>query len=225
MSPAASCWVECVRRLVIVVAVIVALLVVLDRVAVVAADHVVAARIQTQEHLPSRPSVSIGGFPFLTQAIGGKYDDVTLTVHDFHRAVVPVDTITVELHGVHVGLGAVFSQHLSSVPVDSATARVLLSYDDLNAYLRGKGVTVAPGGDGRVRVTGSVTVAGQTLSATGTATIDVTSDSLLLRAVNSVTISVPLAGLPFGIALRSATATNRGIQVTATAQGLVLHPG
>jgi len=212
------------RRLVIIAVVLVAVIVVLDRVAVVAADHVVATRIQTQEHLPSRPSVSIGGFPFLTQAIGGKYDDVTLTVHDFHGPVVPVDTISVELHGVHVGLGAVFSQHLSSVPVDSATARVLLSYDDLNGYLRGKGITVAPDGDGRVRVTGSVTVRGQTLSATGTATIDVGSDSLLLRAVNAVTIRVPLAGLPFGIELRSATATNRGIQVTATAQGLILHP-
>jgi hypothetical protein len=202
----------------------VALLVVLDRIAVVAADHVVAARIQTQEHLPARPSVSIGGFPFLTQAIGGKYDDVTLTVHHLHRSAVSVDTITVELHGVHVPLGAVFSQHLSSVPVDSATARVLLSYADLNAYLHTKGITIAPEGDGQVRVTGSVTVGGQQLSASGAATIDVTSDSLTLRTANAVSIAIPLAGLPFGIALRSAKATNRGIEVTATAQGLVLHP-
>jgi len=213
-----------VRRIVIVVAVVVALLVVLDRVAVVAADRVVAARIQTQEHLQSRPSVSIGGFPFLTQALGGKYDDVTLTVHDFHRSVVPVDTISVTLHGVHVPLGSVFSQHLSSVPVDSANARVLLTYANLNAYLQPKGITVSAAGVARLRVTGSVTVGGQKLSASGTATIDVTSDSLLLRAANAVSIAVPLAGLPFGIALQSAKATKQGIAVTATAQGLVLHP-
>jgi hypothetical protein len=213
-----------VRRIFIVVGIVVALLVVLDRVAVVAADHTVAARIQTQEHLPSRPSVSIGGFPFLTQAIGGTYDDVTLTVHDFHRSVVPVDTISVTLHGVHVPLSAVFSQHLSSVPVDSATARVLLSYANLNTYLQPKGITVSPARHGEVRITGSVTVAGQKLSASGTATIDITSDSLLLRAVNAVTVTVPLAGLPFGIALQSAKATNQGIEVKASAQGLVLHP-
>ena len=196
----------------------------LDRLAVVAADRVVAARIQTQENLSTKPSVSIGGFPFLTQAIGGTYDDVTLTVHHFRRSVVAVDTITVELRGVHVPLGSVFSQHLSSVPVDSATARVLLSYADLNNYLRGKGISVEPAGGHEVRISGSVTVAGQTVSASGTATIEVQSDSLLLRAANAVSVAIPLAGLPFGIALRSATATNRGIQVTATAQGLVLHP-
>lgn len=212
------------RRLLILAVVLVALLVVLDRVAVVEADHVVAARIQTQEHLSTRPSVSIGGFPFLTQAFGGTYDNVTLTVHDFRRSVVPVDTISVTLHGVHVPLSSVFSQHLSSVPVDSANARVLLSYDDMNAYLQPKGLTVSPAGSGQVRLAGSVTVAGQKLSASGTATIDVTSDSLVLRAANAVSVALPLAGLPFGISLQSAKATNQGIAVTATAQGLVLHP-
>jgi hypothetical protein len=213
-----------VRRILILVAIVVALLVVLDRIAVAAADHVVAARIQTQEHLQTQPSVSIGGFPFLTQAIGGTYDDVTLTVHDFRRSVVPVDTISVTLHGVHVPLSAVFSQHLSSVPVDSAIARLSLSYADLNTYLGTKGITVSPASGSDVRITGAVSVAGQKLSVSGTARVDVTSDSLLLRAANAVTVAIPLAGLPFGIALQSAKATNRGIQVTATAQGLVLHP-
>jgi hypothetical protein len=212
------------RRLPVLAVVLVALLIVVDRVAVGAADHLVAARIQTQENLPSRPAVSIAGFPFLTQAVRGRYDDVTLTVHHYDRAAVRVDTIRVQLHGVHVSLGAVFSQHVSSVPVDSASARVLLSYDDLNAYLRPKGITVSSDGDARVRVSGSVTVAGQRLTASGAATIDVTSDSLVLHAANAATVAIPLSGLPFGIRLQSAKATNRGIEVTATAQGLVLHP-
>jgi hypothetical protein len=211
------------RRLLILAAILVVLLVVADRVAVAAADHLVASQIQTQEHLANRPSVSIGGFPFLTQAVAGTYDDVTLTVHGYRGAPVAVDTITVHLHGVHVSLGAVFSQSLSSVPVDSATAQVLLSYADLNTYLRAKGVTLGYAGGDRLRVTGSVTVAGQTLSATGTATLDVSAHSLAIRAVNAVTVPIPLGGLPFGIALRSAKATNRGILVTASAAGLVLH--
>jgi hypothetical protein len=213
-----------VRRLLIALGVVVVLLVIADRVAVAAANRVVAGRIQTQENLTTRPSVSIGGFPFLTQAIGGTYSDVTLTVRHYRRVTVPVDTITVHLHGVHVSLGAVFSQNLSSVPVDSASAQLLLTYDDLNGYLHGKGLSVSSGGGDRLRVTGSVTVAGQSLSATGTATLDVSHGALAIRAINAVNIPIPLGGLPFGISLSGAKATNRGILVTATAQGLVIHP-
>jgi hypothetical protein len=211
------------RRLVIVGVLVIGLLVVLDRVAVVAADHTVAARIQTQENLPSRPSVSIGGFPFLTQAIRGRYDDVTLTVHGFDRIAVRVDTISVALHGVHVSLGAIFAGHVSSVPIDSASARVLLSYADLNEYLGPKGITLS-GSDGKVTVSGRVRIGTQTLSADGTASLNVTSDSVVFRVANAVSVAVPLNGLPFGIVLQSATATKAGIQVIATAQGLVLHP-
>jgi hypothetical protein len=212
------------RRLLVLAVVLVALLIVVDRVAAGAADHVVATRIQTQENLPSRPSVSIGGFPFLTQAFRGKYDDVTLTVHHYNRAQVRVDTISVELHGVHVSLGAVFSQHLSSIPIDSANARVLLSYHDMNAYLRPTGVTVSSDGDSSVRMSGSITVAGQRIATSGTARIEVTPNSLLLQTAEGATVRLPMSGLPFGIRLQSAKATNRGIEVTATAQGLVLYP-
>src|SRR5690242_9509266 len=102
MSPAASSWADMVRRLFIALVVVVGLLVALDRIAVVAADRVVANRIETDQSLSTRPDVSIGGFPFLTQAIAGRYDSVKLTVHDLHRTSVPVHTLTVHLSGVHV---------------------------------------------------------------------------------------------------------------------------
>ena len=115
------------RRLVVALVAIVALLVVADRVAVLAADHVVAGRIQADQQLDSRPSVSIHGFPFLTQALGGKYDDVTLTLHDLRKGGVPIRTLRVRLRGVHVPLGAVVSQHLRSVPIDRAEATVVVT--------------------------------------------------------------------------------------------------
>jgi len=69
-----------------------------------------------------------------------------------------------------------------------------------------------------------VRIGTQTLSADGTASLNVTSDSVVFRVANAVSVAVPLNGLPFGIVLQSATATKAGIQVIATAQGLVLHP-
>src|SRR5207237_3090699 len=115
--------------------VLVGLLVVADRVADAVAQRLVADRVKSDQGLSTTPDVSIGGFPFLTQAISGTYDDVTLRVSDVHRNGVAVTSIVVHVSGVHVSLGAVLSNHLSSVPIDRARATVLLSYSDLDAYL------------------------------------------------------------------------------------------
>ena len=212
------------RRAVVIVAVILGLLVVADRVAVVAADHVVATRIQTDQRLSQRPDVSIRGFPFLTQALRGRYGDVTLTLHDLHETGVPVRTLTVDLHGVHVPLGAVTSQHLARVPIDRANATILLTYAGLDTFLADKHLTVTAGGNGDIHVTGTVTVLGKTVTASGAGRIAVRGNELAVTVGHGLDFSIPLHGLPFRIALVGAKATKAGILVQATASGLVLHP-
>jgi hypothetical protein len=210
------------RRILIPLLVLFALFVVADRIAVHYADRVVAQRIQRDQGLSSKPDVSIGGFPFLTQAAGGRYDDVTVTLHDVRRGPVRVDRLTAHLNGVHVSLGAVFSQHLNSVPVDKATAQVFVTFGDLNGYLGSRHISVSA--DGRLlHVTGTVTVAGHTISASGEGRLSVSGDSVVVTAQQGLGFTIPLTGLPFRIKLESATVTNQGITVTASAEGLVLH--
>ena len=213
------------RRAVVVIVVIVGLLVIADRVAVVEAQSTVAARIETDQHLSQRPDVSIRGFPFLTQAIGGRYTHVTLTLHDLRDRTVPVQTLTVDLRGVHVPLGSVFSHHVTRVPVDRAAATVLISFADLNSYFGTRHLVVSRGPDGQVAVSGSVTVAGHTVSASGSGRIDVRGSDLVVTVGHGLDLTIPLGGLPFRIALVGAKATKAGIVVQATASGLVLHPG
>lgn len=212
------------RRWLIVTAVVIGLLVVADRVAVVAAQDVVAGRIQADQHLSARPDVSIHGFPFLTQALGGRYGDVTLTMHDLHDTAVAVRTLTVDLRGVHVPLGAVTSQHLSRVPVDRASAKVLLSFAGINAYLGDKHLVVSGGADGDIKVTGTATILGRTVTASGTGRIEIRGSDLVVTVGHGLDFTIPLSGLPFRIALVGAKATKAGIVVQATASGLVLHP-
>src|ERR671930_802776 len=76
-----------VRVLALVVAAILALLVVIDRVGDYVAERIAADTIKSAQHLPSRPDVDIAGFPFLNQLITGKYDKITVTADD-----VPVGT-------------------------------------------------------------------------------------------------------------------------------------
>ena len=71
-----------VRRVLIVVAVLAVLLVGADRAAVWAAQRGLAAAIQQSQDLAETPEVHIGGFPFLTQAISGNYQQVDVTVAD-----------------------------------------------------------------------------------------------------------------------------------------------
>jgi hypothetical protein len=211
------------RRAVIVVLVILGLLVVADRVALAAAEHVVAGRIQTDQRLAQRPDVTIHGFPFLTQALAGRYDQVTVHVRGLRNRRMPVAKLSVVLNGVHVPLGAVTSGHLSQVPVDRASATILLTYDDVNAYL-GDHLHVSQGDNGQVKVAGSVTVAGRTVSASASGRVDVRGDDLAVAVGQGLDFTIPLSGLPFRIGLVGAKATKAGIEVSATAAGLVLHP-
>lgn len=212
-------------RLVIALAVILGLLVVADRVAVNVAQRQVADRIEVDQGLSTRPDVTIGGFPFLTQAIGGKYDDVTLKVHDISRGGVTVTSIVVHLSGVHVPLSDVLKGHVSRVPIDRARATVTIGYADIDTYLAGfNHVTIAYAGDGNVRVTGSVTIAGHTVSASGVGKVELAGQSLQVQANNGPAVTIPLGRLPFGIRLEAAIATNQGIVVAASAQGLIVRP-
>jgi hypothetical protein len=212
------------RRWLLVLAVLAGLLLAADRVAATAAEHVVASRIQRDQGLTQRPHVSIHGFPFLTQAIGGRYDHVSLTLRNLHDRPVPVSNLAVDLRGVHVPLGAVLSQHLTRVPVDRATATILVSYSDLNDFLGDKHIVVSRGSADQIKVSGTATVLGRTVSASGSGRIDVQGSDIVVTVGQGLDFSVPLGGLPFRIALVGAKATNRGIEVDATASGLVLHP-
>lgn len=69
-------WGRRVRKLIIVVLVVVTLAVAADFAAAAAAEHTVATQLRQQLGLSSDPSVRINGFPFLTQALAGRYSSI-----------------------------------------------------------------------------------------------------------------------------------------------------
>jgi hypothetical protein len=208
------------RRLLISLVVIVGLLVVADRVALTAAERNVANRIQVEQHLSSRPDVTIRGFPFLTQLVAGDYHDVDVTVHGLHAGSLAVSRLTAHLHGVHVSFGDVIAQHVKRVPIDRADAEVVLTYADLDTFLSGRGIQLSPAGSGAVTVT--ATVAGVT--AHGTARVSVRGDAVELTPTGNLpAVEIPLPGLPFHVRLESVQATTKGLVVRGAAEGLVLR--
>jgi hypothetical protein len=220
-------------------------LVVVDRVAVGIAEDQIADRVQESQALATKPSVDVRGFPFLTQVVRGRYKQATATVTGLERNGLRLSEISIDAEGVRVDLGDLLSGTVNAVPVDHARGSVLVTYDDLNAYLANRvevpKVTVRPDGSA-VKVTGSVEipVLGRSLSLSGDARVDVDGENVTIRptAVEAITGFLPgfaegparealtvrfaIEGLPFGVELDSAQVTERGVLFTAKADGVTL---
>lgn len=74
------------RIFLILVIVLGGLFVIADRVAVNFAEDQAADRIKSTEGLANTPDVSIEGFPFLTQVVGGELDDVKIGIKDYEAS-------------------------------------------------------------------------------------------------------------------------------------------
>ena len=226
------------RGFAIFVVVVLVLLVALDRVALVVAERQVAEKIQTKQDLPSRPSVSIKGFPFVTQVIGRHFDAAVLHASDL---VVGDAKQTVAIGTLDARVGGIDTNHnFSSATAASIAGTATIGYSELTKLL---GTAVTYAGAGRIKATKTVSVLGQTLSGSVTAAVGITGTALAFSEVQvavsgsgvtlpqSVTDSLAsvfknqlsLAGLPFGLTVQSVVAGSAGVSISATARNVALN--
>jgi hypothetical protein len=214
------------------------LLLVADRFAARVAGQVVADRIKASQHLTTTPSVSIKGFPFLTQLAAGSYDHVDATAVDVRHGEVRATALTLHLYGVRVSAADVLGQSVKTIPVNHADGDVVLSYVDLNALVKADRVTVKASADGALTVTGSVVLAGQTFKGSGTGAVAATHDGIrvtisdlrtpgLPAAVTALlrtklSFLIPNTSLPYGIKVQSVDVTATGVTVVAHAGAFVI---
>ncbi|WP_261568690.1 LmeA family phospholipid-binding protein [Frankia gtarii] len=229
-----------ITAVVVVVGLIVG--VVVDRVAARVVAGQIATQAQRTEHLPSRPTVSLGGFPFLTQVVAGNYRNVRVDVRGHVEQDVRVDRVHADLAGVRLPFADVVRGEVRRIPVDRLTARVELTFADVNAYLRSQGSTAAVSPDGQgIRVAGSVEILGTAYPVSGTADVGVQPaavtftprelsgsvgailpPALRQAAAALLTVRVPVAGLPFNMQLTSATVMADRIAFAAGGHDVVL---
>jgi len=229
-----------VKRFLVALVVLLALALAADRAGATFAARAVAQQAQAEAGLAAEPEVSIGGFPFLTQALAGRYDEVTVRATDVTAGEVRVSGFEAVLTGVDVPLRDALSGSVTSVPVSGVSARALLAYDELTRRSGDRQLTVAPAGEGRVRVTGRVEVLGQTLSAVAVSRVEVDggdllvtaesyevgneiADAVLTRALgNRLDLRVPVEGLPYGLEVTGIEVEEGGVVVVAAAGATVL---
>lgn len=224
--------------LLVVVVMLVGLFVAGDRVALALAEDKAATTLQSSQHLSQKPTVSVAGFPFLTQLLAGEFDDVTITAKGVDVGAgrsLRISSVTVHLHHVTV------PRDYSSVRAETATADARIAYSDLSGTL---GVPVRAGSDGRLVAEPSVTIAGRTVHGTVSAVVHASSGrgitftqarvsalgetlpsaaSDALAAVFGKVIS--LQGLPFNVEVTGADVTATGLVLHLAGQNLVYSRG
>lgn len=210
-----------------------------DRVAVRVAEGQVAQQAQAAGGLSQRPEVAIGGFPFLTQALAGRYDDVRLRapggVSDGDVRLAGLDVV---LRGVRVPLSDVLHGSVTRVPVDSLAGEAVLPYAELDRRAP-DGVTFAPAGD-RLRVRGSVRVLGREVAAVATSRVRLDGDRVVVRAESVSTgagvvdgaltaalgdrfdVRVRVPRLPYGLRLTGLRVTPAGLALEVRSGPTVL---
>jgi hypothetical protein len=226
------------RALVVVLVLLLGLAVLADRVAHGMAEDRVAAELVEKGGLQGSPEVEIAGFPFLTQALGGRYDDVRISATAEELGQPAGTRADIALHGVEVPLSSVLSGSVGEVPVERIDGTATLSYELLSAQLGGD-TTLHREGDG-LRITKTVELLGQEipLTATGTVTLDGNDlvvdvanatgagvdipDLLVDRVADLLDLRYAVPALPFGLTLTSVTPADEGVDVTVEATDTVL---
>jgi hypothetical protein len=226
------------RALLVVVLLLVGLAVVADRVAVGMAEDKVAEQLAAKGGLQGAPTVEIAGFPFLTQAVAGRYDDVRITLTADELGQPAGTRADIALHGVHVTLTDVLSGSVEKVPVDRVDGTATLSYALLSAQLGGD-TTLRPEGD-RLRITKTVEVLGHTLPLTAVGTVSLKGNQLVVdvdkaagagvdvpgflvsRVSNLLDLRYDIPALPFGLTLTAVHPAADGVDLEVAARDAVL---
>jgi hypothetical protein len=219
----------------IAVVILLGLLVAADRIALVVAEDQLADRIESSQHLSQKPSVSIAGFPFLTQVISRDFPHATVDIHGLTaNDGLTISDLHADLSGVHVNSG------FNAATVDTLTATAQMSYVDiakaLASELTVEGVqvgTIQLSDAGNDQLSAGYDVLGVKVSAT----IDVTVSGTNTLEFRSVSIKTPisalytppnfdvkydLGALPFGMDLTRLDFTPSAVEISATGSNVNL---
>jgi hypothetical protein len=212
------------RRYLIALVIIVVVLVVLDFAARVAAENVMASKIE-QQGLQHKPSVTIDGFPFLTQVASKNFQQVNLRAADQTEG--PVTITSINATGRNIRLN---SYAFSSGTIGSLSGTAVISFSSLantltqqvgplGSLLNGAGLNLTAAGPSEVKATlnlvvtsGSATWRVTQLSGNrlGIRLVDSSGlPSSLLGSIQDITVQLPK--LPLGLTIDSVQVTTAGV--------------
>ncbi|MFF2013339.1 DUF2993 domain-containing protein [Streptomyces sp. NPDC058195] len=223
------------RILLVVVVILGGVFVAVDRAAVYFAESEVAGRIEITGATIGSADVSIKGFPFLTQAVDRRFEEVDVRITGIETAAdgrrLRISRIEAALHDVQLTDG------FTAATATRATGTAVVSYEDLTKAAS-DGVVVEYGGNGKVKVTGTVDILGRPLSRSVLSSVTlVDGGTVRVRADKVPGEGIPgleglvrgktdfdrkVDGLPSGLKLQRIQPTADGLEISVTGTGVRL---
>lgn len=223
------------RTLTIVVLAVLVVLVGLDFGGRALAENIMASQIKNQG-FPTKPHVSIEGFPFLTQVATRDFSDIKISSSNITEGPLEIASVNATMSGVHVNLsfnsGTI--DHINGT-IDvtfTALANAMTSQaGGLASALNGAGLTLTQAGPNEVKATIDLVVTSGTavwrITRTGHNVINVslvTSSGDLSSVLGAIQdINIPLPSLPVGLSIQSISVTPNGLVGTVTGQNVKFH--
>jgi hypothetical protein len=220
------------RTFLITLLVLVILAVAADFAARFVAQAEVASKIQ-QQGFPQKPSVTIEGFPFLTQVASRDIQQVRIGARNITEGPLLISKVSAVLTGIHLNSG------FSSGTVDQLNGSLLITFPalantltsqigPLGSLVGASGLKLSQAGPGEVKASLSLLVVSASaiwqvsrLSGQELRIRLVSSNGLpsgVLDSIKDVTIHVPQ--LPLGVKIASVSVTPAGISATISGRNL-----
>lgn len=228
------------RRLVLALGVLLVVLLVADRAGAAYGSRSLADQVQRTSALDARPDVDVTGFPFLTQALSGRYDRIDVRAADVPAGRLELARLDATLQGVRAPLTDLVAGAVTDVPVRTVTARAVVSYDQVSQQYEDRELVVEPDGE-RVRIRTAVDVLGQRLVAEALSRVEAVDGELVVTA-EEIRLSdgsadsdllltlrvqldrrVPVDDLPYDLALTRVTVRPEGVELFAAADDVVVR--
>lgn len=195
--------------------------------------------VQTRLGLAERPDVAISGFPFLTQAVQGRYDSIRATLPAVTVGPLGAVRVAVVLNGVRLPLSDAISGDVDRLVADTGRVRLTIPTTAIAEAVGLPGLSITEE-NGDLVVAARVTVLGREFPVTARLDAAVSDSVLSLRSgalsgagitlptqvtaalQDLVDLAVPLDTLPFTVTSGDVSVVGTDVIVEATTSGLDL---
>ncbi|MER6004253.1 DUF2993 domain-containing protein [Nonomuraea angiospora] len=219
------------RKLIIFLIVLVILLVAVDRVAVAGVERDLSNRIAAATDLSDKPTVTIEGIPFLTQAISGHYPEVRFNLGTFTYGGVPIKNLRGAAYDVTAPLADVL-QNRANIQAGRVAIAGTLTRATIDKYAP-SGVKIGGNGE-RLTASGEVTVGVNKVKFNAEMRVELVDGGIKIQAekiegvpdqlASLVSYTIKFKGkLPFDVKVTGVKSVAEGLEISAEASDVPIR--